>query len=222
MSRPIKTFRHRSAFVQGLAIAGVLVLALLAGYLVLAVVAAPSSPDSATDQQLAASQESAGGQRFASDGTVVPGPPRDTALSLTVPKLARADHVPVKSGGVSDDQALKQGALHVEGTGFPWERGANTYIAGHRLGFPGTKSHLLFWDLDELSEGDRVFLEDARGTVYEYTVFREEVVGPDAVRVTAPIAGKSVVTLQTCTLPDYSERIIVQAELVEEPTGDSG
>ena len=30
--------------------------------------------------------------------------------------------------------------------------------------------------------------------------------GPDTVCVTAPVAGKSVVTLQTCTLPDYSER----------------
>ena len=119
LSRPIKTFRHRPAFVQGLGIAGVLVLALLVGYFVLTVVAVSSSPDPATDQQLAASQESAGGQRFASDGTVVSGPPRDTALSLTIPKMDRADHIPVKSGGVSDDQALKQGALHVEGTGFP-------------------------------------------------------------------------------------------------------
>jgi sortase A len=33
--------------------------------------------------------------------------------------------------------------------------------------------------------------------------------------VTEPVAGKSVLTLQTCTLPDYRDRLIVRAELVE-------
>jgi sortase A len=32
--------------------------------------------------------------------------------------------------------------------------------------------------------------------------------------VTDPVAGKNILTLQTCTLPDYSQRLIVQAELV--------
>jgi sortase A len=31
--------------------------------------------------------------------------------------------------------------------------------------------------------------------------------------VTRPVAGRNIVTLQTCTLPDYSQRLIVQAEL---------
>jgi len=31
--------------------------------------------------------------------------------------------------------------------------------------------------------------------------------------VTDPVPGKNVLTLQTCTLPDYSQRLIVQAEL---------
>ena len=35
--------------------------------------------------------------------------------------------------------------------------------------------------------------------------------------VTQPIEGKNVLTLQTCTLPDYSQRLIVQAERVEGP-----
>ncbi|MDQ4004084.1 MAG: sortase [Actinomycetota bacterium] len=29
-----------------------------------------------------------------------------------------------------------------------------------------------------------------------------------------PVAGKSIVSLQTCTLPDYSDRLIVRGELV--------
>jgi sortase A len=32
------------------------------------------------------------------------------------------------------------------------------------------------------------------------------------------VEGKSVVSLQTCTLPDYKERLIVQGELVEKNT----
>jgi sortase A len=31
-----------------------------------------------------------------------------------------------------------------------------------------------------------------------------------------PVKGKSLITLQTCTLPDYKERLIVQGELVEQ------
>ena len=140
--------------------------------------------------------------------------PRDHAMTLSVPELAHADRVPVATGGASDERALREGALHLEGTGFPWQRGANTYIAGHRLGFPGTKSNLLFWDLGELKDGDRVELEDASGRVYHYRVFRKTVVGPNATGITKPVPGKSVVSLQTCTLPDYKERLIVQAELV--------
>jgi sortase A len=169
--------------------------------------------------------DAAGGQAFAgtaSDGSprgaapvpAVSAVPEDHTLRLTVPDLARVDGVPVETGGPTDERALREGALHIRGTGFPWQRGANTYIAGHRLGFPGTGSNLLFWDLGELDKGDRVLLRDANGRVYEYAVFREMVVGPEEVRVTAPVPGKSVVSLQTCTLPDYAERLVVQAELV--------
>ncbi|MDQ3378388.1 MAG: sortase [Actinomycetota bacterium] len=38
-------------------------------------------------------------------------------------------------------------------------------------------------------------------------------VNPDAYSVTQPVPGRSIVSLQTCTLPDYSQRLIVQAEL---------
>jgi len=36
------------------------------------------------------------------------------------------------------------------------------------------------------------------------------------VSVTRPIQGRNIVSLQTCTLPDYSRRLIVQAEKVAE------
>jgi sortase A len=40
------------------------------------------------------------------------------------------------------------------------------------------------------------------------------VVTPQDVEAMNPVAGKSVVSLQTCTFPDFSNRLIVQGELV--------
>jgi sortase A len=104
----------------------------------------------------------------------------------------------------------------LKGTGFPWQTGANVYIAGHRMGFPGTRSYLVFWDLNKLEDGDKIILTDANGTRYTYNVFKRIIVNPDgASYVTQPVPGKSIVSLQTCTLPDYSQRLIVQAELTD-------
>ena len=134
-------------------------------------------------------------------------------MTLTVPEMRRVDHVPVYTGAANDKGALHDGTLHLKGTGFPWQTGANVYIAGHRMGFPGTESYLVFWDLNVLENGDEVILTDANGTRYTYEVFKKTVVAPTDFHVTQPVAGRSVVTLQTCTLPDYSDRLIVQAEL---------
>ena len=41
---------------------------------------------------------------------------------------------------------------------------------------------------------------------------------PTDLSVTDPVEGKNILTLQTCTLPDYSNRLIVQAELVDTTT----
>ncbi|HKH11786.1 MAG TPA: sortase [Rubrobacter sp.] len=140
-------------------------------------------------------------------------PPESGDLSLTIPDMGRVDDVPVYTGPANDEEALHDGALHIDSTGFPWQDGSNVYIAGHRMGFPGTASYLVFWDLDKLENGDAVVLEDAEGTRYTYQVFSKFVVNPDAYSVTQPVPGRSVVSLQTCTLPDYSQRLIVQAEL---------
>jgi sortase A len=139
--------------------------------------------------------------------------PGNAAMTLTVPEMHRVDHVPVYTGSAGDKGALHDGVLHVRGTGFPWRQGANVYIAGHRMGFPGTKSYLVFWDLNTLQNGDKVILTDSNGTRYTYSVYKSYVVDPDALSVTKPVPGKSVVTLQTCTLPDYAQRLIVQADL---------
>jgi sortase A len=140
--------------------------------------------------------------------------PKSERLRLTIPKLKRVRDIPVYNGAAGDKGKLAAGALHLQDTGFPWKKGANVYIAGHRLGYPGTKSWLVFWHLDKLKRGNKVVLEDAKGRRYEYEVFDKMVVGPNAVAVKKPVEGKSIVTLQTCTLPNYKDRVIVQAELV--------
>jgi sortase A len=146
---------------------------------------------------------------------VVSRGPESMMLRMTIPKMAqiRNDTVPYS---VSDDNKAfrKHAAVHLRGTGNPWDRQANVYIAGHRLGFPGTDSWLSFWDLNVLDKGDRVLITDSAGKRYVYKVFKTFVVDPDDVSVTRPLQGRNIVSLQTCTLPDYSRRLIVQAERV--------
>jgi sortase A len=141
-----------------------------------------------------------------------PGGPEDKTLYLTVPKLGLTD-VPVFDS-VSEEK-LKESVVHIPATGFPWQKGANTYIAGHRLGYEGKGSYLIFYYLDQLTEGDEIILRDAAGGTYRYRVSEQEVVGSGNVESMDTVEGKSVVSLQTCTLPNYEERLIVQGELVE-------
>lgn len=141
--------------------------------------------------------------------------PEDKRLWLTVPKMGRVedDLIPYTVG--SDEGKLREyTAIHLKGSGFPWVKGSNVYIAGHRIGYFGTDSLFAFYDLDALENGDEVYLRDSTGKRYVYRVFRELIVAPTEVSVMRPVSGKSILTLQTCTLPDYSQRLIVQAERV--------
>ena len=144
-----------------------------------------------------------------------PGGPDDKTLFLTVPDLGLEDVTAYNS--VSEEK-LKNSIVHIPATGFPWQKGANTYIAGHRVGYEGTNSYLVFYYLDQLAEGDEILLEDSAGTTYTYRVTDQMVVDPDNVEVMEPEEGKSLVSLQTCTLPDYEQRLIVQGELVDKST----
>src|SRR5919199_5724647 len=144
------------------------------------------------------------------------GGPKNKTLKLTVPAMSqiRDDTVPTVPG--TDMQALgSHAAVHLAGTGFPWDKEANVYLAGHRLGYPRTDSFLAFFDLNKLAKGDLIYLTDANGTKYTYRVFRQVTVSPTDLSVTRAVPDKNIVTLQTCTLPDYSQRLIVQAELVK-------
>jgi sortase A len=141
--------------------------------------------------------------------------PEDKTLWVTVPGMNQIedDAIPYTTGD-DEDKLRDYAGIHLQGTGFPWEEEANVYIAGHRLGYPSTNSFLAFWDLNKLENGDEIYVGDAMGRSYTYRVFKEFVVEPSDLFVTQPIEGKNIITLQTCTLPDYSQRLIVQAERV--------
>jgi LPXTG-site transpeptidase (sortase) family protein len=145
--------------------------------------------------------------------------PADTLMSLSVPAMGISD-IPVVEG--TSEASLSQGAGHVPGTGYPWVSGSNTYIAGHRIGYPGTPSDHVFWNLPNLVQGDQILLTDSNGTTYTYAVSEIFEVSPADLSVTAP-TGEDAVSLQTC-IEDYGDywtpgpnwfvRYIVRAERV--------
>ncbi len=139
--------------------------------------------------------------------------PEDKTLYLTVPDMEKVKDLPVYNGSSDNKTLLDTSALHVDSTGFPWEKGSNVYIAGHRLGYEGTQSWLVFYDLETLEKGDLIYVEDTLNRRYTYRVYEEKIVGPKAVEEMNPV-GKDVISLQTCTLPDYKDRYIVKAEKV--------
>jgi sortase A len=145
--------------------------------------------------------------------------PTDTTMYLTIPGLGLYD-IPVLEG--TSEAVLSQGVGHVPGTGYPWAPGSNTYIAGHRLGYPGTISDHVFWDLPSLALGDQVILEDSLGQTYTYQVSEILEVPPTDLSVTGA-TGSDVVSLQTCIEnygdywtpgPNWFARYIVRAERV--------
>jgi sortase A len=140
--------------------------------------------------------------------------PPGAIMSLTISTLG-LKNVPVLSS--SSTRALDQGVIHLPETSFPWsdtpER--NVYLAGHRLGWPGTGSHLVFYQLDELSSGERVTLRDREGRRYNYRVIESFIVGPYDSWVTGRVRGRDLLTLQTCTpIPSFEKRLIVRAERI--------
>lgn len=151
--------------------------------------------------------------------------PQDKTLKVSVPKMQNVNNATIPNvpytqqaidSGVAEQALKNNAAIHVDSTGYPWEEEANVYLAGHALGYQNTPSWHAFRDLDNLKKGDKIFVEDANGKEYTYEVFRESFdVEPTQVEVIQPKEGRNILSLQSCTLPDYQDRVIVQAELVE-------
>jgi sortase A len=134
-------------------------------------------------------------------------------MTLTVEALGLYD-VPVIS---SDSlEALDTSLMHVPETSFPWDGGAqrNVYISGHYLGYPGTASRLVFYNLDKLKSGDEAILKDREGRVYRYRVSESFTASPDDSWVMGQEVGRDMLTLQTCIPPNFENRLIVRADRV--------
>ena len=149
-----------------------------------------------------------------------PVAPADTTMSLSVPALGISG-IPVVEG--TTEASLTVGAGHYIGSGYPWVPGSNTYIAGHRLGYPGTASDHVFYNLPNLVEGDEIFLTDSNGTTYTYAVSEILEVPTTDLSVTNPVPGRDIVSLQTCIEnygdywtegPNWFVRYVVRADKV--------
>jgi sortase A len=115
--------------------------------------------------------------------------PPGAVMGLTI-KAMGLQGVPVID---SDSQwAFDSGVVHEPETSLPWSDAPqrNVYLAAHRLGYRGSWSRLVFYNLDKLAEGDRVVLEDRDGKAYEYRVNETFVVAPTDVWVMGQVEGK--------------------------------
>ena len=170
----------------------------------------PQQQQETPDKQVAPQR----GAQDSGDTQAAVEPPSSDMMKLTVPQMEmiKDDEIPT---GVGTDETLfhDYAAVHIKNTGFPWDKEANVYIAGHRLGFPNTNSHLAFWDLNKVQVGDEFYITDSEGRKYTYKVFKKFIATPSNLSVLAPVEGKNIVTLQTCTLPDYTNRFLVRGEL---------
>jgi sortase A len=138
----------------------------------------------------------------------------DAIMGLTVPAMG------IYNAPVFDSDrrwALNNGVAHVPETSLPWTAAPqrNVYLAGHRLGWPGTGSHLIFYRLGTLGRGDTVILKDRRGRAYRYRVTETFIANPGDSWVMGQVRGRDMVTLQTCTpIPAFNKRIIVRADRI--------
>jgi sortase A len=135
-------------------------------------------------------------------------------MGLTVEAIGIYD-VPVYDS--ASQWAMDNGVSHIPETSLPWSNTPqrNVFLAGHRLGWPGTWSHLVFYHLDKLGKGDTVLLRDREGRRYEYQVTETFVADPGDSWVMGQVVGRDMVTLQTCTpIPSFEKRIIVRADRV--------
>jgi sortase A len=140
--------------------------------------------------------------------------PSGAVMGLTIPAIGLYD-VPVYDS--ASQWALDNGISHIPETSLPWSPTPqrNVYLAGHRLGWPGTWSHLVFYNLDKLGAGDTIVLKDRQGRSYQYRVSETFVTDPTDSWVMGQVAGRDMVTLQTCTpIPTFNKRLVVRADRV--------
>lgn len=138
--------------------------------------------------------------------------PGDAIARLYIPRLDK--HWVVVQGVAPAD--IKHAPGHYPDSAMPGKLG-NFSVAGHR-------AKAMFWDLDKLKPGDKIFVED-KEFFYEYVITETKIVLPNAVEVVAPVPGKpgekpkdAMLTLTTCNPKwDNYERLIVHAKATGDP-----
>jgi len=134
-------------------------------------------------------------------------------VTLTVPKLG-LENVAVTTGA-SQKELDREGIIHLQGTGVPWQEGSNTFIVGHALGFMYTRVPYVFYELEKLEPGDEIIAEDPNGQEYVFRVYDRMTVRPADYWVTYPEDGRTIISLQTCIpAPTFEKRLVVRGELV--------
>lgn len=112
---------------------------------------------------------------------------------------------------------LDWGVAQIEGTSLPLGgKSTRSVIAGHR----GWWGDLMFYNVDELENGDKIFI-DGRTGLLEYSVVGKEIITPNEWEKILPIENKDMITLLTChpKRPPRPQRLLINAERVvkEEP-----
>lgn len=139
--------------------------------------------------------------------------PADVMATLRVPSAAI--ELPVYHG--TDDETLLRGVGHLLGSALPvGGEGTHAVLTGHR-GLPESE---LFTNLDRVVVGDLVEVE-VYGELLTYRVAEVRIVEPTDASALAPVAGRDLLSLITCTpLGINSHRIIVTAERIPNPSSD--
>src|SRR5215210_4674823 len=134
-----------------------LILILAALTIVVALAACSSAGQSSGDQEKKASEEQAqkqeppkkmtdeakskqvapkkGAKGGPGNGGNALEPPKNKTLKLTVPEMKEIKNDPIPTGtGTNEALFHDYAGVHLKRTGFPWQKTANVYIAGHRIG----------------------------------------------------------------------------------------
>lgn len=110
------------------------------------------------------------------------------------------------------DSVLEKGAGHVHGSSMPVGGiGTHTIIIGHR-GLPSSK---LFTDLDELKEGDLIYIR-VLNEIHAYSIYDTETILPSELNGLSFEKDRDLLTLVTCTPYGINtHRLLIKAERTE-------
>lgn len=131
----------------------------------------------------------------------------DVMARIRVPNVSI--DLPVHHG--TSDEAMRTGAGHLYGTALPvGDTGARPVLSTHT----GLRSATLFDRLSDVKAGD-IFYVDVYGETLAYEVTSIDVITPDQIEALAPVPGKDLVTLMTCTpYAVNSHRLLVTGERI--------